>query len=148
MLVVASVMLTIGCQCNSESDVITLCQLTISTPDGHFYNLASDPSRLGSTGARFHDILLSDSQMSKILHLVKRKHSFSWVVMTAESPYPRSHTVLLWYGSAPSGSDSAMCSLGAVGDAAPILDEIRAHIPESLQPDFLKSLSRMKGTQP
>ena len=99
-------------------------------PDGHFYSLASNPSQLGSTGDRFHDVLLSNSQMSALVRLVREGHSLPWEDMTAETPYPKSHVVLLWYGSAPSPSEHAMCSLGTVADAAPLLKEIAACLPE------------------
>lgn len=124
-----------------KPDIAVQGRLVISIPDGNFYNLASDPTQLGSTGARFHDILLTDSQMSKILNLVRNKHSLSWVNMTAESPYPKSHTILLWFGSA---SDSGMCNLGTAKKAIPILQNINACLPEASQQEFRKSLSGMK----
>ncbi len=124
-----------------KPDINIQGQLVISNPDGNFYNLAITPAQLGSTGAKYHDILLTDSQMSKILNLVRNKQSLSWENMTAESPYPKSHTILLWYGSA---SDSGMCDLGTAEEAIPILQKINACLPKSSQQDFQKSLSRIK----
>jgi hypothetical protein len=147
LVIVAGLILTAGCQARFESTSKAEGRLAISTPDGHFYNLASDRSRLGSTGERFCDMLLSDSQMSQILHIVRKKHSLSWQDMTVENPYPKSHTVLLWYGSAPGGSDSVMCSLGTSRTAVPILQEVSACIPKAARQEFMKSVDRMKGTQ-
>lgn len=120
-----------GCQSQTNTPESLNVRLAISTPDGHHYNLASNPSRLGSTGSRFHDIVLSESQMSKLIHLVRRKHSLPWQDMTAESPYPKAHTALLWYGSEPSGADSQMCSLGSPNSAEPVLEKVLGCLAES-----------------
>jgi len=132
---------------NIGPQIGTKVRLCICTPDGHYYNMASAPDRLGSTRARSHDILLSESQMARVIHLVRKKHKLSWRDMTAESPYPKTYTVLLWYGSEPSGADSQMCTLGTSETASPILQELVLCLPESLRQDFRKSLEGMKSTQ-
>jgi hypothetical protein len=84
--------------------------------------------------------------MARVIHLVRNKYKLSWHEMIAESPYPKTHSVLLWYGSEPSGADSQMCSLGVSEDAIPILQELVSCLPESLRQDLKKSLGRMKAT--
>ena len=100
-------------------------RLCICMPDGHYYNLASDRSRLGSTGDRFHDIETPESAMSEALWFVRSRPECRWECMTSVTPYPPSHTVLLWYGCG-----GFMCSLGPDETSAPVMEELLDLIPE------------------
>jgi len=154
MKIIQSMGLTFGilsliCGCHSKSDQayslnVRFC---ICTPDGHYYNLESDTNAPASTGAEFHDILLSTDQMSRVVQLLRIKHNLSWQNMTAEAPYPETHTVLLHYSETnPSGLDDLQCSLGTSGTALKILKELVPLLPSSSQQVFQESLNRMEGT--
>ena len=123
-------------------------RLAICMPDGHFFNIACNPTLLGSTGARFHDILVSTNRFSQILKLIGENHTLQWKAMTAEGPYPKSHTVLLWYGLENTLNSHQMCSLGNADAAIPMLQEIRNCIPVSQRKEFDRSLETLRRTSP
>jgi hypothetical protein len=114
-------------------------QLTIVMPDGNFFNLAT--YSIGSTGTMFHNILVSTNQLSQILNIIRKRHNLPWRNMTVERPYPKTHTVLLWFGSNLNGED---CTLGTSDSAIPILQEILNYIPAQQQKDFAASLKKMR----
>lgn len=119
--------------------------VSVCTPDGHFHNIASDPARLGSTGDRHHNVLLTQSQMSELIHFVRKTRSLPWQDMTAESPYPKAHTVLLFRGPAPSGEGHLMCSIGPAQSAVPILKGLLRRLPEASRQDLQGSVDRMES---
>lgn len=122
-------------------------RLTICTPDEHFYSIAADSQRLGSTGDNYHDILVTEVQMKEILHIIREKYHLPWQPMTSASPYPPSQAFLLLYGSAPLGADSIQCTIGEPQMAVPILEELIPFLPVTHRARLETTIRKMKEAQ-
>jgi len=131
---------------------VARASIGIWTPDGHHFTLASDTTFLISGGEMFHDILLSQEQMSGVVAFLKAQDKLSWQEITAASPYPKTHTVLnlCGYRVEPSGKAffRIQCSLGTPETALGVLKELLPLLPASSRQVFQESLDRMKGVEP
>jgi hypothetical protein len=98
--------------------------------------MAGDRARLGGVGERYHGLLISDKEMSQVLAVVSDRKVFDWQPMTAVSPFPTNHVVLLVYGADPTGKDSFHCSIGspktAVGPLTKLLEPFSGAARETL----------------
>jgi hypothetical protein len=117
--------------------------LVIQTSAGQRYGVSSNSSFLEGAGDN-EGFLVSELQMSQILNLLMGNDKLKWESMSAESPYLKDHSVLLWFGATDPYSDSLMCSIGTADTAIPILQAITKYLPDSTCKEFQKSIEKMK----
>jgi hypothetical protein len=100
-------------------------RFVIKVPENRFYNFFSNDSNLNCEGNLCKDFLVPLSEMNELAQNLSDTTIFQWRFMTADSPYPEDHCVLLVYGGInQSTGEYYMCSIGKGNSATDILREL------------------------